>query len=44
MWRKGKGSEALAKRERQDSKRIKKGKAVAKGTAKGKGKGKPKRR
>lgn len=45
MWRKGKGSEALAKREKQASKLGKKGKAVggggAKGTGKSKGKGKP---
>lgn len=44
MWRKGKGSEALAKREKQESKLGKKSKAAAGsgGGAKGKGKRKPK--
>lgn len=43
MWRKGKGSEALAKREKQESKAAKKGKA-APGKGKGKSKAKGKRR
>ncbi|KAK5047934.1 nucleolar DEAD-box protein required for synthesis of 60S ribosomal subunit [Exophiala bonariae] len=48
MWRKGKGSEALSKREKQESKSAKKSKAggsggAVKGAKKGKGKGKARR-
>ncbi|KEF58167.1 uncharacterized protein A1O9_06093 [Exophiala aquamarina CBS 119918] len=40
MWRKGKGSEAMAKRDKQESKAVKKGKAASgKGNGKSKGKG-----